>query len=65
MHSTGSFLLTVIERVRAYLDEATLDAKFTNDYLTRHVICPEMVNVMSRLSNNADNPIRVRHQISP
>tara|TARA_R100000234_G_scaffold120087_1_gene105310 strand:- start:4437 stop:5348 length:912 start_codon:yes stop_codon:yes gene_type:complete len=64
MHSTGSFLLTVIERVRAYLDEATLDAKFTNDYLTRHVICPEMVNVMSRLSNNADNLIRVRHQIS-
>ena len=64
MHSTGSFLLTVIERVRAYLDEAVVDAKFTNDYLVRHVICPEMVNVMSRLSNNADNPIRVRHSIT-
>ena len=64
MHSTGSFLLTVIERVRAYLDEAIVDAKFTNDYLVRHVSCPEMVNVISRLSNNADNLIRVRHSIT-
>ena len=64
MHSTGSFLLTVIERVRAYLDEAVVDAKYTNDYLVRHVICPEMVNVISRLSNNADNLIRVRHSIT-
>jgi hypothetical protein len=64
MHSTGSFLLTVIERLRAYLDEAIMDAKYTNDYLVRHVICPEMVNVMSRLSNNADNLIRIRHEIT-
>jgi len=64
MHSTGSFLLTVIERVRAYIDEATLDAKYTNDYLVRHVIGPEMVNVISRLSNNYGNPIRVRHSIA-
>ncbi len=64
MHSTGSFLLTVIERVRAYLDEATLDAKYTNDYLVRHVICPEMVNVLARLRNTFDNPIRIRHSIT-
>ena len=64
MHSTGSFLLTVIERVRAYLDESTIDAKYTNDYLVRHVICPEMVNVMSRLSMNYSNPIRLRHSIT-
>lgn len=64
MHSTGSFLLTVIERLRAYLDEAIVDAKYTNDYLVRHVICPEMVNVLSRLNNNTDNPIRVRHSIT-
>ena len=64
MHSTGSFLLTVIERVRAYVDESTLDAKYTNDYLVRHVICPEMANVMSRLSMNYSNPIRIRHSLS-
>ena len=64
MHSTGSFLLTVIERVRAYLDEASLDAKYTNDYLVRHVITPEMVNVMSRLSMNFSNPVRIRHSIT-
>jgi len=64
MHSTGSFLLTVIERVRAYLDESTIDAKYTNDYLVRHVICPEMVNVISRLSMNYSNPIRLRHSIA-
>jgi len=64
MHSTGSFLLTVIERVRAYLDEATLDAKYTNDYLVRHVISPEMVSVMARLSNSFSNPIRLRHSVT-
>jgi len=64
MHSTGSFILTVIERIRAYLDEATLDAKYTNDYIVRHIICPEMVNVLSRLSLNYGNPVRLRYTVT-
>ena len=55
MHSTGSFLNTVIERVRGYLDEPS--SKYTNDYLVRNIIMPEMVNVLSRLSLNFDNQL--------
>ena len=62
MHSTGSFLFTVIERVRGYLDEPS--SKYSNDFLVRNIIMPEMVNVLSRLSLNFDNPIVIRHAIS-
>ena len=62
MHSTGSFLNTVIERVRGYLDEPS--SKYTNDYLVRNIIMPEMVNVLSRLSLNFDNPVVVRHNVT-
>tara|TARA_R100000388_G_scaffold36150_2_gene28150 strand:+ start:6253 stop:7191 length:939 start_codon:yes stop_codon:yes gene_type:complete len=62
MHSTGSFLFSVIERVRGYLDEPS--SKYSNDFLVRNVIMPEMVNVLSRLSLNFDNPVVVRHAIS-
>ena len=62
MHSTGSFLFTVIERVRGYLDEPS--SKYSNDFMVRNIIMPEMVNVLSRLSLNFDNPIVIRQAIS-
>ena len=62
MHSTGSFLYSVIERVRGYLDEPS--SKYSNDFLVRNVIMPEMVNVLARLSLNFDNPIVIRHNIT-
>jgi hypothetical protein len=64
MHSSGSFLLTVIERIRYYMDEAVLDAKYTNDYIVRHVVMPEMHNVWSRISRNYDNPVLLRTEIT-
>jgi len=57
MHPTGSMILTILERIRAIMDSPIEDAKYTNDYMTRHIIMPEMVNVLSRLNLNADNPI--------
>ena len=62
MHSTGSFLNTVIERVRGYLDEPS--SKYSNDFLMRNIVMPEMVNVLSRLSLNFDNPIVIRQAIT-
>ncbi len=64
MHSTGSFLYTVIERIRAMLDEAVLDAKFSNDFIVRHVISPSMVDVITRLSMTYDNPVILTHSVS-
>ena len=55
-------MFTVIERVRGYLDEPS--SKYSNDYMLRNIVMPEMVNVLSRLSLNFDNPIVVRHAIS-
>lgn len=59
MHPTGSYLLTVIERMRAYLDEVLQDAKYTNDWIVRHIIAPETVNVLSRLNMDRDDPLVV------
>lgn len=64
MHSTGSFLYTVIERIRAMLDEPSMDAKFSNDFIVRHVISPSMVDVLARLSMTYDNPVVLRHSVS-
>jgi len=62
MHSSGSVLKTITERLRSYLDEPS--SKWTNDHLVRHVITPEMVNVLSRLELNAQNPIIFRADIA-
>jgi len=65
MHSTGSFLYTVIERIRGYLDDPDFDAKYDNDFLVRHIISPSMVDVLSRINMNADNPTIMRMDFRP
>lgn len=62
MHSTGSFLYTVIERIRGYLDDPDFDAKYDNDFLVRHIISPSMVDVLSRVNMNMDNPVVMRFE---
>ena len=57
MDSTQGFLQTVIARVRGYLDEPDTDAKFTDDFITRHCIGSALQDVYSRAHLNADNPI--------
>jgi len=57
MDSTGSFLYTVIDRVRAYIDEPDIEQKYTNDFIVRHCIMPSLVDVLARLNMNQDNPV--------
>jgi len=64
MDSTRSFLKTVIERVRGYLDDADFDAKYTDQFLVQHVIMPGLVDVWSRCSLNADNPVLLSYDIT-
>ena len=64
MHSTNSFIYTVIERIRGYLDDPDLDAKYSDDFLIRHIIMPSMVNVNSRINNSMTNPVVSRLRIS-
>ncbi len=63
MHSTNSFLYTVIERIRGYLDDPDFDAKYSNDFIVRHIVSPVMVDVWSRLNMNLDNPVVLRQEI--
>ena len=63
MHTTNSFLYTVLERVRGYLDDPDFDAKYSNDFIVRHIISPVMVDVWSRINMNLDNPVVLRQEI--
>jgi hypothetical protein len=57
MDSTGGFLDTVIERTRAYLDDASLDAKYDDSFLVRNIISPMFASVASRINNSTTNAI--------
>jgi len=57
MDSTGSILMTTITRIRTYLDDPSLDAKYDNDFLVRQIIEPEMVNVITSLNATREEPI--------
>jgi len=59
MDSTGGFIATVIERTRAYLDDASLDAKYDDNYLVRNIISPAFASVASRINNSTTNSISV------
>lgn len=63
MDSTGSFLLTTLERIRAYMDSDESE-KYSDSFLINHIIGPSMVDVLSRLNMDADNPIMLRHSLS-
>ena len=64
MNSTNSFLLTLLERIRAYLDEPDLDAKYSNDWLLRHIVTPSLVDVISRLNNTIRCPVILIYPIT-
>lgn len=49
--------MTTIERIRTYLDDPSLDAKYSNDFLVRQVIEPEMVNIITAINQKRDEPI--------
>lgn len=64
MHSSGSQLMTVIERVRAWTDDTEIDAKYSNDFLIRHIISPAYAEVFSRIAMDQDNPVVIRHTVN-
>lgn len=60
MDSTGSMLKTVIERVRGFLDDPDLEAKYSDDYILRHIVRPAFASVMSRINNSSQTPVMQR-----
>ena len=64
MNSTGSFLHTVLDRIRTYIDEPELDAKFNNDFIVRHFICPAIDDVLGRVTMTDEAPVVARLTIT-
>jgi hypothetical protein len=59
MNASGGFISTVIERTRAYLDDASLDAKYDDNFLVRNIISPSFASIASRINNSTSNAISV------
>ena len=64
MDSSESFLKTVIERLRGYIDDSDFDAKYSDQYLMQHVVMPSLVDVQARLNLNADNPVYLEYNLT-
>jgi hypothetical protein len=57
MHSSGSIIKTYCEKVRHYLDDPDLDAKYDDNYLVRFFLSSAMSDVISRVSMMSDAQI--------
>lgn len=57
MHSSGSIIKTYCEKVRHYLDDPDLDAKYDDNYLVRFFLPSAMTDVISRVSQMSDAQI--------
>lgn len=60
MDSSGSMLKTVVERIRGFLDDPDLEAKYSDDYIVRHIMQPAFASVMSRINNTSTGIIMHR-----
>lgn len=59
MDASGGFIQTVLDRTRAYLDDPSIDAKYDDNFLVKHVISPMFSSVSSRINNSTTSPISV------
>lgn len=64
MNADGSFLNTVIFRVRSILDEPDQDAKWTDANMVRHLINPAVCEVMTQVNLDSSNPVVMRLDIT-
>jgi hypothetical protein len=64
MHSSGSIIKTYCEKVRHYLDDPDLDAKYDDNYLVRFFLSSAMTDVISRVSMMSDAQITSSFNIS-
>lgn len=60
MHSSGSMLKTVLEKIRMNLNMPDVD-RYNNDHLTRFVLMPAYTEMMGRLQLSSENPYVFRH----
>lgn len=59
---TNTYLYDTLERVRAFLDDPTLEAKYDDDWILKHVYQPAQVDVLSRINLNNPNPLYLYYE---
>jgi len=64
MHSSGSALYTILEKIRGFLDSSDLNSKYDNDWITKHIIATSAVDVLARIAMTDQNPIVIRHSLT-
>lgn len=64
MHSSNSYILTVTERIRALLDDPDVDAKYSNDWICRHIIGPAQKDVLARIAKTSSSPVVLKATIA-
>lgn len=64
MDSSGSFIITLLDRVRTYIDEPDAQGKFTDDYLIRHFVMPAMREVWDRITLSASSVVIVKYDVT-
>lgn len=64
MHPTGSFIKTILERVRAYVNEPDADAKYKDEYVVRAIIQPALDEVTGRIVMTENCPIICRFSLT-
>jgi hypothetical protein len=64
MDTSRSFIKTVLARIRGYLDDPDFDSKYTDQFLLQHVVMPSLVDVWSRCSLSADNPVLLDYNLT-
>lgn len=52
MDTSMQFCGTAIARIRAYLDDPSVDAKYDDAFVMQHVVCPALASVVSRINNS-------------
>lgn len=50
-------MMTVVERIRMFLEDASVDSKYDDQFLVDHVVYPAQADVHARLSLNPGTPV--------
>ncbi len=64
MHTSGSYIKTALERVRFLINEAVMDSKYSDDYITRNGLSTAMNTLFSRAMMLWQCPVRCRFYIN-
>lgn len=64
MHSSGSYLLTVVDQIRRNTDEPDIDGRYSTNDIVSSVVMPALQDVLSRINNSSQRKILLTHDVT-